>query len=122
MHVSTYTGVDQTTPHGTAATASGTSATASVTVSSATGELVIDCATTSNGALAATVGAGQTQRANFGDTGNHLHLGSGEAGAASTVMDWTFTFDGWGTIGVPLKPASAASVVCQPMMMMGAGC
>lgn len=121
MHVSTYTGVDQTTPHGTAVTASGTSTTASVTVTSAAGELVIDCAMTANSAAVATVGAGQTQRANFGDATNHLHLGSEEAGAASTVMSWTFTADGWGTIGVPLKPVSAAATVCR-RMMLGVGC
>lgn len=121
MHVSTYTGVDQTTPLGTAAKFNTFAGTASVTVTSAAGELVVDCDLT-DAIASATVGAGQTQRANFGDTGNHLHLGSEEAGAASVSMDWTLSTTALSAgVGVPLKPAAAAAT-CQSRSLMGVGC
>lgn len=121
MHVSTYTGVDQTTPLGTAATFNTFAGTASVNVSSAAGELVVDCDLT-DAIASATVGAGQTQRANFGDTGNHLHLGSEEAGAATTTMSWTLSTTALSAgIAVPLKPAAVAST-CPKRMLLGVGC
>ena len=120
LHVSTYTGVDQSTPLGTAVTFNTFATTASVTVTSAAGELVVDCDLT-DAIASATVGAGQTQRANFGDTGNHLHLGSEEAGAASVSMDWTLSTTALSAgIGVPLKPATSTTA-CR-LSLLGVGC
>jgi|GEM_PF-2380773 len=104
---SSYTGVDQTTPLGTAATATGTSVTPSVNVTSATNELVVDV-------MAATVistpsaDASQTSRyATFVSAGSKS-TGSGssdEAGASSVTMSWSISSAPWAIIGVPMKPA-----------------
>lgn len=118
-----YTGVDQTTPLGTPATATVTSSAApTVNVTSATGELVVDVVgfLDSGGAnRTLTVGAGQTSRgevegANLGSEG----LGtSEEAGAATTTMSWTISaaIDAWGIIGVPLKAAGAGGGTAVPV-------
>jgi len=58
-----FTGADQTTPLGTAVTATGTSTTPSVTVSSAAGEIVIDGLVIVHGGTL-TVGGSQTQQWN----------------------------------------------------------
>lgn len=102
-----YTGVDQTTPYGTYASASGGSGTPTVDVSSASGELVVD-------ALAARMnpsspGSGQTQRAlvnNASDGANIRAAISEEAGAATTTMSWSGSGATWAIIGLPLKPAA----------------
>lgn len=118
MHVSTYTGVAQGAPTGTAVTSNTFATTASVTVSSNVGELVVDCGLSTPSSLSATVGAGQTERANFGDSGNHFHFGSEEAGASSVAMTWTLGTTGLAVdIGVPLLPASND----QPMFRRGFG-
>jgi len=65
-----------------------------VTVSSATGEVVIDVLSINGNAGAVTVGAGQTQRwsglTGTGD-GNEFGAGSTEPGAASVTMSWSAT-------------------------------
>ena len=104
----TFTGVDQTTPLGTAATNSGNSTTITVTVSSATDEIVIDAMAFGN--TGATVDASQTAR--WDRDGSVLTSGGGstEAGAASTVMSWSLPGGGrWATIGVGVKPVSAGA-------------
>jgi hypothetical protein len=109
-----YTGVDQTTPLGTAATATGASSSAiTVNVSSAAGDLVVDAAGFlddggANRTLA--VGADQTSRAEVegADLGFEGLGMSEEAGAATVTMSWTISaaVNAWGTIGVALKPAA----------------
>lgn len=109
-----YTGVDQTTPEGTVATASDTTGTSNgpitVNVSSATGGVVIDCASPRFALSAPTVGAGQTARAVKDDTASSgSWVGtSEEAGAATVTMSWALTTTPreWGTIGVPINAAS----------------
>ena len=107
-----FFGVDQTTPLGTAATANGSGGSPTVTVASSAGELVID-APAVHAASSATVGAGQTQLwgQRTGTAGGDVWGGSSsEAGAASVVMSWTTSGSGageWATIAVPLKPAAS---------------
>lgn len=117
---SSFTGVHQTAPVGTAATNTGSGAavsfTATVDVTSASGELVIDAAyagTTEGDSSTCTVavGAGQLQRWEQ-ETISTFSCGtqSTEAGAATVTMSEVFTFNtsdayAWGIIGVPLKPA-----------------
>lgn len=100
-----FTGVDQTTPLGTAATANGNSTAPSVNVSAATDDLVaaILCIEHS-GTLS--VGAGQTSRySNIGGAGFIKGAGSTEPGAATTTMSWSDTVGGpWGIVGVSIKP------------------
>ena len=102
-----YTDADQTTPLGTAATATGTSLTPSATVTSASGELVVDTSGFDNDNFSAP-GAGQTERYDFGSSVSMR--GSDEAGAASVVMSHTLegTANDWQIIGVSIKPAAAA--------------
>lgn len=95
---------------GTPATFGSTSTTnPTVTVTSATGEIVIDTMATA-GASSETAGANQTARWNFNTTPNQCSgSGSTEAGASSVVMDWTLgSTDQAVQIGVSIQaPASA---------------
>ena len=117
-----FTGVHQTTPVGTEATATGsgtgTTFTATVDVSSAADEVVIDMAyggSTSNaGTQTIAVGAGQTMRWEQESIGTfQAGTQSTEPGAASVTMseDYTITSSAyaWGIIGVGIKPAPPPS-------------
>lgn len=109
-----YSGASQTTPLGTAASATGGTTVATVDVSSATSEIVEDamCAFDALGAPTATVGASQTERwnASAGPTGGDTRgCGSTETGAATTTMSWTLSaVTPWAIVAVPVKAASAA--------------
>lgn len=101
--VRTYTGVHQTVPFGTHATADGSSGTPSVNVSSASGELVIDTLAFRS---SPTVDGSQTQRSNRAGNGPEIYgATSEEAGAGTVTMSWTGSSAEWTMIGSPLKPA-----------------
>ena len=105
---SIYTGVHQTTPTGTVATATGNSTAPSVAVTSAALELVVDHAGWNSGAGQIDVGAGQTERKRSPASGDGISMNtasSDEAGAASVTMSWTIVTSQWLIQGVPLKPA-----------------
>ena len=89
--VATYFGVDPLAPVSGFVAAQGSGTSASVSVSSASGELVVDCITTKGAATAITPGAGQTEIWN-GVTrtngGNVMGGGSYKPGGSSTVMSW----------------------------------
>ena len=98
-----WSGVNQSTPLGTAVTATGTSTTPSVTVSSASGEVVVDNAAMFSGNTLSPLD-GQTQRYAILQGNAHAY-GSSEPGAASTTMSWTQSAsERWATIAVPMKP------------------
>ena len=113
-----FNGADQTTPLGTAATATGNDTAPSVAVSAASGDIVIDSMAymgiNGTGLPTASVGSGQTERFNQSATGGIGTedkyvggAGSTEAGAASVTMDWTLSdTTQWATIGVAVKPVS----------------
>ena len=111
MRVSSYCDTHQTVPIGTPAKTSGSGTAISLSVTSATNELVVDGAQTSDdpNADGLTVGVGQTQRANFSQAAtNHVHGGSEETGAASVNMQWTANVGStWAIVGVSLKPSPA---------------
>lgn len=111
ISTSTYCDVDQTTSTGTGVEAEGVSSTISTNVSSASGELVVDCAAVDTGTDATlTVGAGQAERANVNSASNHRHGGSEEAGAGSTTMSWALGGTRyWGITAAALKPAASAA-------------
>lgn len=99
-----WAGVHQTAPLGTAAFALGTSTTPSVNVTSAAGEVVVDTLATID-AESVTVGAGQTQRWNVSQ-GDYRGGGSSAPGAATVTMSWTLPSSFQWSIGaVPLKQA-----------------
>lgn len=106
--VVTFTGVDQTTPLGTAATAQATGSSSSVSPASDSGDLVYDHGS-GNGADQA-AGTGQNQEARGHASSNRtVAICSTKAGAAtSTTMSWTGlsgTGVGNSQIGVAIKPA-----------------
>lgn len=100
------TGVDQTTPFGTAVTAFGSSGIPSVTVTSASGGMVVDVV--GNGSAVSS--SGQTDRwLNNFDTGSAAGnaASSTAAGASSVTMSYTVSSDWWGIAAVPVNPATA---------------
>jgi hypothetical protein len=108
-----FTNVHQTTPVDTAATNTGPAASGTtVTVTSATGDLVVDSVYQAFGDCAATpIAPGATQTLLFADQTNGTAAGmSTKAGAASVPMTWTCAIpDEWLAIGVSLNPVAAAA-------------
>jgi hypothetical protein len=107
LGASYYNGVDQTTPAGTAATATGVAPTANtVTVTSATGELVVDGTFVRDPAI--TGNGGQTVEINKASATYSL-ASSDKVGAASVAMGWGAITSGadWVIGGVSLKPVAA---------------
>jgi hypothetical protein len=113
--VRTYSGVDTTTPtSGGTSTTAGAANSISLNVSSATGDLVVDAVSVNAAITNLTVGASQTERANFNYDGaaNGTHHGtSEEAGATTTTMSWSWTTNSSriGIAGVNLKAAGGAA-------------
>jgi len=121
--VVTLTGVHQTTPLGTLASALNDNAgPASVNVSTAVDDWVIDCMKGGNSSVSITVGAGQTARWEY-DPGGVLPSGSSTAIAVSgtTTMSWTFpSTTSWDLAAINVKPAAAAAPVVRrkgPMVL-----
>lgn len=111
LAVVTATSVDQTTPFGTAATATGNSTTPSVAVSAATDDLVVDNVVYV-GTGAATAGAGQTGRTANTNVGTEFgHATSTEAGAATVTMSWTIATANWAIGGIAFKAAAGGASV-----------
>jgi hypothetical protein len=105
-----FTDAHQTTPAGTAVTATGTSSAPSVAASSASGELVQDVVCIDNvGNLS--VGAGQTARWNTTTGGGWADGGgSTEPGDATVTMNWSSTGSGaWAIIACPVRPTAVVS-------------
>lgn len=120
--VASFTGVDQTTPVGTAVSATvGAAATSSsLTVSSvAADDMVVDFLYTSGGTTRIhTVGADQTERTNELVDPYARATISTQSGTAGGVMSWTYSAASayGGTHGaVAFKTAPAATVVTQAM-------
>jgi hypothetical protein len=107
--VMTFTGVDQTTPFGTHATATGDGTSASVNVSSATGQLVFGVfASEAEDLPTLTVGPGQTEYWNIRSDIHDGAFGGGstEPGASTVTMSWSLSSaDDWAIVAVPIKPA-----------------
>jgi hypothetical protein len=110
LQIVSYTGVDQSTPLGTAVTNSGTSTTPSTgSFTSSTAELAIGAMETADGnGLASTSGA--TQRA--AGTGSFPPLMElwDQVGAASSNVTWSESNSAiWAAIGVSLKGVAGAA-------------
>lgn len=98
---------------------SGASSDPSVSVTSATGELVVDCVVVNLiGIPTATPGAGQTQISNQNrGSGSSMILMSDEAGAASVTMSWSgiaASGSGWGQVGASIRPFAGPTITVQP--------
>ncbi len=103
-----YTGVDQTTPHGTSQIANGVTSGVTVpTVSSATGEIVVGFVMSSDTSL--TSGAGQTAEISDLNYASDSAQTDSEAGAASVDITWTAAGSSWTCGAIPIKPVSGAA-------------
>jgi hypothetical protein len=113
--VSSYNGVDQTTPIRASASANGSSGTSSVDVSSATGDVVVDA----QGIYGTqpTAGGGQTSMLSTagGSSGGMCSGASREAGATTVTMSWTHGSDQWAIAAMSLKAAGAAAATSYPV-------
>lgn len=123
-HHGTFYGVDQTTPLGTAATATGDVSPADDTITitvdvtaTATSELVIDAFADTLSTLVSfvsTAGSGQTELSDRTTAALGSSMSS-EAGVAGTVtMSWDITLSStaihdWSQVGVPIKASSTTS-------------
>jgi Tfp pilus assembly protein PilV len=97
--VTTFTGVNQTTPLGTCVVANGDPGPATVTVTSASDELVFDTVASDENL---TANASQNVR---WDITTPVHGGgSTKAGASSVTMSWTAGSTGWAIGAVSVKP------------------
>lgn len=121
--VDVYTGVDQTTPNRTAATATGSSTTASATVSSVAGtDWLLDVVDVDGGGKTLTVGADQT--GDFTDSGitGTDNAGSHQAGSAGGVMSWTWTGSSpWSIVATALIEASTGAITPKQLSALGVG-
>lgn len=105
--INSFTGVHQTTPFGTAATASGSSTAPSVTVTATSDGMVMD--NMQFGVATATAEAKQTMRWDL-TPGVQRGASSTQLGSDGGVMDWSLSASvGWATVAVPIL-ASAASL------------
>jgi len=105
----TLSGVDQSTPLDTAATAAGSSGNPTVAVSSATDDLVFDIVLVSYGSGGTiTPDASQTQRWEKESIGAYSYGCSTKPGAASVTMTWTQSGGLWIIGGCSINPAAAA--------------
>ena len=103
--VITFTGVNQSTPLGSFASAVGDSAAASVTVTSGANELVFDTLVVEGSANKDLVpGGGQTERWDLFQAPAANGGASTEVGAASIGMSWSFPTDKWAIGAVSIKP------------------
>jgi len=100
--VTTFTGVNQTTPLGTCVVANGDPGPATVTVTSAPDELVFDTVASDENV---TANASQNVRWDISSASPVVHGGgSTKAGATSVTMSWTAGSTGWAIGAVPVKP------------------
>ena len=99
-----YYGVDQTTPLGTANTATSLDATPTVDITAVVRDLVI-CGVVSDGTQTYTPGSDQTERAELDGATNMGGTVSEERATSTTVtMSHTMGNNNWATIGAALKP------------------
>ncbi|MGH7701794.1 MAG: hypothetical protein ACREMO_01780, partial [Gemmatimonadales bacterium] len=114
-----FTGVHQTTPLGTPATAQNENTTSTVVVSSAAGEVVVDIVAQKQNSSGGTMSADapQVERWNQITTKGTISANARSGGstkvpgAASVTMSWTVTsIVRWAIVGVSLKPANATAV------------
>lgn len=111
--VSSYTDVQQTSTFGTVATATGTSVDPAVTVTSATGEEIVDSLAVRAEPTTATVSDPQVERGNgvIGTAGAAVVGGASDApGQASLATNWDLsTSRAWATLGVGIRHAAFSS-------------
>nr|WP_140393681.1 hypothetical protein [Nitrospira cf. moscoviensis SBR1015] len=125
LAVHSYTGVDQTTPTGTAATNSGIGAGASVTVpgTPGAGSMIVDAHVPYS--LTPTVGPNQTERTREFGLFDSTLVTSTQSGADGAVMSWTHTVDdapnGWVIGAIELLESAGGAPFASNLMLLGVG-
>jgi len=119
----TFYGVDPTTPLGVFASNEGISTLLSVNVTTAPGELVVDCVATKGRALSVIAAAGQTQIWNDvtrTNGGNIIGAASYRSPTSATeTMSWTTqSAEYWAIGAVPLKPAPPPPYLVDAMIKL----
>lgn len=105
--VTSFTGVHQSSPFGTVVSGNFSGSAPSLTVSSATGEMVMDVLSVN---FTPTVGSGQTQQYNVAEF-VYFGAGSTKAGASSVTMTWSAFSPTGAQMAVPLKKCASALAV-----------
>lgn len=116
-----FSGADQTTPNGTVASNSGESSLPTVDVSSASGDIVIDCVVGSGATNFAPPGSGQSELFLTGNpNGNAVGAMSQEtATGATTTMNWTGSSPtDWASLGTAVKAAAGSGAVPHNVQIM----
>ena len=104
---SSYTGVDQTAPHGTLAPATGSGPTPSVAVTSDSTQVVAGALIMSASGGSPTVSGGATQIANLlGGAGFTYGAASYVTGAPSLAYEWSYSSQPWAISALPLNPST----------------
>lgn len=106
--VISWTGVDQSTPIGTAVTHTDTGTSATVDVSSESGDLVID-SLGQRDATGLAAGGGQTQRWQDTGTNDNVTACSTEPGAGTVTISWSWTNStnfGYGAVNINAAAAA----------------
>src|SRR5207247_228248 len=104
--VTSFTGVDQTTPLSIFFGAASNGLTASVNVASAPREVVFDTVAVNAQATSLSVGGGQSSRWDVGTGAAGRGAGSTEPGAGSVTMSWGISVaQDWAIGAVSIKPA-----------------
>lgn len=103
------TGVNQSTPEGTPATAAGSSASPSAAISdSAVNDLILGVQANGSGAVSTVNKTEQFDIAGSSSSGGGSCAGATTAGATGTVtFTWTIASDNWGAVVVNVKASSA---------------
>ncbi len=119
------TGVDQSTPEGTAVNGSGTGTGPSLAVGSEADGLVIDAlAVLMNAGQTITVGADQTERHNATNAPDLRGGVSTEPGAGSVTMSWTISGSAtYSHAAVPVKPTGGGGggATSKNVLLLGVG-
>lgn len=110
IFVAEYTGVDQVSPIGTPQTSGGTGTTASVTVTTAAGQVIVDCIFSGQDT---TQGADQNDvQDTFNSTSSFHSEYTEQAGADGGVMSYTIAFSAtYALLAFPLLPAGGGKLV-----------
>jgi prepilin-type N-terminal cleavage/methylation domain-containing protein len=113
--VMTFTGVEQTTPLGTFASAIGNDSTpAGVNITSASGELVFGVVSSEYEAF--TASSGQNEHWNMSISGAGTNgAGGTDYGAPTVTMSWSLdpSYNHWASGGVSIKPSGSSSTPCE---------
>lgn len=114
-----FTGVEDLD---TAEEAEGISSAATDTITSESGDMVVDCWSANWGLGDDTPGSGQTLWGAFSNGDDFQDLqGSYESGASSVVMDWTNTQNAWFKVTVNLNAAAVAGGGSSLLTLTGVG-